>query len=134
MGGDSSTRQWGVQFEPSKSELIHFSKTHRSPTATVQLGNALVAPLEEVRFLGVWFDRRLRWHAHIKRVRIKLQTQGLALSKIARSAWGYHIKYCRTVYTAVIRAAIVYGAAVAFHSPAPAGGPLQGRAKDLAKA
>src|SRR5688572_25299298 len=55
----------GMQFEPAKSELIHFARAHRAPSQGIRLGNAEVKPTEETRFLGVWLDRKLRWRAHL---------------------------------------------------------------------
>ncbi len=78
MGGDK-----GDGIAPEKSRLLHFSRAHAAPRQGVCLGTAEVAPVESVRFLGVWLDRKLRWRAHLKQINKKLATQQLALSKLA---------------------------------------------------
>lgn len=49
-----------------------------------------------------------------------METQKLALTKLAASTWGITMKWARTVYTAAIRSAMVYGYS-AWHRPAEAG-------------
>ena len=38
----------GMQFEPAKSELIHFTKAHRAPLQRIHLKNAKVKLIEEI--------------------------------------------------------------------------------------
>lgn len=107
----------GVQFEPSKSELLHFTRAHTAPTTAVRLGTATIQPVESARFLGVWLDRKLTWKAHLKQIKTKLETQTFALTRLAASAWGCRLARAREIYTKVIRSAIAYGAP-AYHTPA----------------
>ena len=49
--------QNAVQFDDSKSELIHFHKSPKVSTTTVTLPNRTVLhPKEVVRWLGIWLD------------------------------------------------------------------------------
>jgi hypothetical protein len=109
----------GMEFAPQKSELIHFTRAHKPVKHPIRLADAAVEPVEEARFLGVWLDRKLGWKAHLKRVKAKMATQQLALTKLAASAWGCSTRRAREIYTKVIRSAIAYGAA-AWHQPAEA--------------
>lgn len=67
-------RTRGMQFEPGKSELVHFTRARTPPQASVRLGASIVKPEESARFLGVWLDRKLRWNCHLKKVKTKLET------------------------------------------------------------
>ena len=74
----------GMQFEPLKSELIHFkrrgncSKTVAlgQPRSTIYHGPAgppfQLAPVESARFLGVWLDKRLNFSAHLTAIKAKM--------------------------------------------------------------
>lgn len=112
----------GISFAPDKCELLHFNR-HRKPWKQgVRLDEGLlVTPVTEARFLGVWLDRKLRWGTHYKVLRKKLESQSLALSRIAGKTWGPGLIQARLVYTQVIRSALAYGAS-AFHTPTKKGG------------
>jgi len=77
----------GMEFEPGKSELIHFSRTRNPLAGRVQLRNTTKEPTTSTRFLGVWLDRKLTWKAHLKEVQQKLETQRLALTRLAAASW-----------------------------------------------
>ena len=62
----------GMQFEASKSELIHFTRAHAPWTETIHLGATNLEPTEDTRFLGVWLDRKLRYKAHLGRIQKKM--------------------------------------------------------------
>jgi hypothetical protein len=115
----------GMEFEPGKSEVVHFSRTRNPLADRVRLGNTLKEPTTSTRFLGVWLDRKLTWKAHLKGVQQKLETQRLALTRLAAASWGFSLARAREVYTKVIRSAIAYGA-TAFHKVTEPGGKAVG--------
>jgi len=106
----------GMQFAPEKSELMHLTRAHVAPAMSLRLDDALIRPVTEARFLGVWLDRKLRWKAHLKAIRRKFSTQKYALTKLTASAWGCSLRRAREIYTSVIRSALAYGAGV-WHQP-----------------
>ena len=101
-----------MEFTPVKSELMHFTRTRRTPTAHVRIGDTEIHPKQEARFLGVWLDRRLKWKAHLKKIETKLGTQRFALTRLAASAWGCSLVRAREIYTKVIRSVIAYGVGI----------------------
>ena len=103
-------------FEPSKSELIHFTKAHYTPTREVYLGPTPVKPVDSARFLGIWIDRKLSWKAYLRKTKEKFVTQSFALTRLAGSTWGCSLIRIREIYTKVIRSALAYGAS-SFHIP-----------------
>ena len=79
--------QWatrrGMIFSPSKSELLHFVRSHKPPTITLRLdADTLLEPVESARFLGIWLDRKLLFYAHTDQVLRKLKTQRYALTRL----------------------------------------------------
>jgi len=135
--------QWakahGMDFNPAKSELIHFNKGRTYWTNSLRLAHptsldyAEVKPKPYARFLGIWLDWRLSWRAHESKIAEKLKTQDFALSRIAAKTWGPGLIRAREVYTKCIRSAIAYGA-TNYHLPTTARGQPRGLAKRLAKA
>jgi len=68
----------------------------------------------------------------IKEVQQKLETQRLALTRLAAASWGFSLPRAREVYAKVIRSAIAYGA-TAFHKVTEPGGNAVGIAGSLRK-
>ena len=60
--------QNAIQFDDSKSELIHFHKSYKASTTTVTLPNGTVLhPKEVVRWLGIWLDWKLNFKCHVQK-------------------------------------------------------------------
>ncbi|EAQ82940.1 hypothetical protein CHGG_10758 [Chaetomium globosum CBS 148.51] len=96
----------GMEFEPAKSELIHFSRARAPIEKTLTIGGVELKPVEDARFLGVWLDRKLRYRAHLAAVRKKMKTQTCALTRLAAKTWGCTFARAREIYSKVIRSAI----------------------------
>ena len=110
-------KQHGVQFEPSKYVLVHFTRNHRLSTkAPITVGTTTIQPSTEARYLGVIFDQQLRYKSHLRQVIKKGTNAALALSSIANCKWGTPHKFVRQLFQAVIAPRIDY-AAVIWHRP-----------------
>lgn len=108
----------GASFAPTKYELMHLTRSPKkfNMAAAVDLGEHQVPPMTQLKVLGLWIDGKLRWAPHIKETHAKMASQSLALTKIATSTWGATLNKARQVYTAVVRPAMSYGAAI-LHTP-----------------
>jgi len=59
-------RKHGAQFERSKYILVHFTRNCKIKTeATVNIDGTTITPAKEAKYLGVIFDKELRYHKHI---------------------------------------------------------------------
>jgi hypothetical protein len=106
----------GADFNPLKTELMHFTRKRAAIEQRVHIAGVDVKPKPVCRFLGVWLDRKLRWSGHLEHMQKKLQTQQFALIRLAASTWGCNLARAREVYTKVIRSALAYGAAT-YYTP-----------------
>jgi hypothetical protein len=118
-----------MEFAPEKSELVHLTRARAAPTTPVRLGQQVITPVQEARFLGVWIDRKLKWKGHLNAIKRKFATQQFALTRLAASAWGCSLLRAREIYTKVIRSAMAYGAGVWHH---PTEQKVKGIARNLA--
>ena len=111
-------RRYGASFAPEKYDLIHLSRRPKkfNMQAQMQLGSLVKAPTTSVRVLGVWLDPKLRWGEHVKVVLGKMKTQTNALIRTTASTWGATFASARQIYSAVVRPALAFGAAV-WHLP-----------------
>ncbi len=128
--------QWartrGLTFALEKSELLHFTRARKPWQKGLHLGATHIALKEDGRFLGVWLDRKLRWRAHLREVRKKLNTQKFALTRLAAKTWGPSLVRARELYTKVVRSTLAFGVS-AYHQPTPIEGKPRGLVVRLEK-
>jgi hypothetical protein len=105
-------RRHGAQFEKSKYMLIHFSKSRSPHNDTLEIDGTTITPTETARYLGVTFDRKLKFRAHMDQV-VKRGTKfALALGGIAGNRWGTEFKLLRRLFNAVIAPRTDYAASI----------------------
>ena len=110
-------RQHGAQFEKSKYMLIHFSRvTSAKLEAPVTTEGTTIHPCLEAKYLGVTFDRKLKFRSHSDNIVAKGTKYALAIAGIAKSSWGPSFKHLRQLFTAVAAPRMDYGAIV-WHRP-----------------
>ena len=129
------TEEWrakhGVQFEPSKYILVHFTRNRNRPTdATLRINDITVKPSKEAKYLGVIFDQELRYKSHLQRLTRKGTAAALAISSIAKGGTGMHYRYVRQLFQAVISASTDYGAVI-WHRPHQGGTASTAQMKNL---
>ena len=79
-------RRHGVQFEPSKYILVHYTRNRGQPTmAPITIGSTIIRPSNEAKYLGVIFDQELRFKSHLQYVIKKGTVAALALASISKS-------------------------------------------------
>jgi len=78
----------------STCSILHFTQNkNHNVEAAIQVGNMMVQPNEEARYLGVIMDRKLKYRSHMEHVTKKGSKFALAMSSIARSTWGTSFRY-----------------------------------------
>ena len=103
----------GAQFEQSKYVLIHFTRiTSAQMEASVKIAGATIYPSSEAKYLGVIFDRKLKFHSHVKQIMAKRTKYALAIAGIAKSKWGSEFKYLRCLFMAVAAPRMDYAAII----------------------
>ena len=103
----------GAQFEQSKYVLIHFTRITSAQTeASVKIAGATIYPSAEAKYLGVIFDRKLKFHSHVKQIVAKRTKYALAIAGIAKSKWGSEFKYLRCLFMAVAAPRMDYAAII----------------------
>jgi len=106
----------GARFEASKYVLIHFSRRIKAMETPIRIANKVIQPSHEVRYLGVIFDRKLRFKLHVEYAAKKGAKFALAMSRIAKSTWGTTYQQTRNLFTAVAVPRMDY-AAIIWHRP-----------------
>ena len=89
----------GFKFSKSKTSCMHFChlrKAHNDPILT--LDGTPIPAVEENKFLGVIFDRKLSFIPHIKQLKAKCQKALNLLSVVAHTDWGADRKVLLNLY------------------------------------
>ena len=98
----------GFKFSKSKTQCVHFCqlrKVHNDPE--LYLYGSFIPVVEDFKFLGVLFDRKLAFIPHIKYLK------ALNLLKVlSHTDWGADRTVLRQLYRSLIRSKLDYGSIV----------------------
>jgi hypothetical protein len=107
----------GAKFEESKYILVHFTRNKRQTTnASISIAGTTIKPTDEARYLGVIFDKELRFKTHVQYAVKKGTSAALALSSIGRTTWGASHQQIRQLFESTVATRMDYGAIV-WHRP-----------------
>ena len=110
-------RRWRVKLNGEKSQLLLISRLNEksSETQCLQLFNDLVKPAQHARFLGVEFDKRLRFDNHIDDIVGRANTRLNVLRVLSRA--GTDGKTLVKLYKLYMRPLFEYGSAAFIAAP-----------------
>jgi hypothetical protein len=93
----------GIQFDNSKTELIHFSNSRNPESPELLLPNGtIIQPSQVVRWLGIWLDPKLNFKEHCNK-RFSQATRTLhTVSRLSNREWGLQPAAFRQIYLACI--------------------------------
>ena len=95
-----------------KTELIHFDHSNRSLKKSVKIMNNRIQPQETVRWLGIWFDRKLSFKIHVEKRLAAANRMFHSISKLANTERGLSFQAMRRLYIACVNSIADYGVPV----------------------
>jgi ribonuclease HI len=100
---------WGFKINTEKTVAVLF--THRIDRIETNLTiNGKIVKVEKTaKFLGVIFDSKLTWNAHIEFIEQKCKKRLNLMRMISGQAWGASKKSLLMIYRALIRSVLDYG-------------------------
>ncbi|GBM86574.1 hypothetical protein AVEN_16919-1 [Araneus ventricosus] len=101
----------GHAISPEKSRCVHFCRNrsiHLDPV--IHINNVAIPVVDDIRFLGVIFDRKLTFLPHILHLRKKSERSLNILKVLSRTSWGADRTSLLRIYQAVILS-FMYGSA-----------------------
>ena len=100
----------GFKFSPSKTEMVHFSNLRGlHPDPEVTLGGKPIPVVKQHKFLGLIFDDKLNFRAHIKYLKKRCAQALNVLKVLASTDWGSNKDTLLSIYRALIRSKLDYG-------------------------
>lgn len=97
----------GITFDPKKSELIHFTRSRKDPPPAdsphISAGGYIVQEADTpLKWLGVYFDRRLTFKQHVKIMAAKAGKVGNALRSLGKTTRGVPPIFIQQAVTACV--------------------------------
>ena len=105
---------WGrevkLDFGPEKTQAIGFNNTARRIALTMDA--VPIQQLDELKYLGVIIDWRLKFTNHVKYVIQKAQNTYKLITRISRPTWGVTSEIIKIIYQRAIEPIITYACQV----------------------
>ena len=100
---------WCVTINREKSTATLFTLSTKAKPGKLTLGNATLRYEDQQTYLGVTFDKRMTWKAHINQAEGKARRKLNILRKLAGTTWGATDKILKSVYQGTVRPHLEYG-------------------------
>ena len=103
----------GFKFSPTKTSCVHFCKKNGlQPEPDLKLYGQQLPVEEQVKFLGLFFDKKLSFTPHIKYMKDKCRKALQLLRVISSKDWGGDRTTLLRIYRSHIRSKLDYGCIV----------------------
>ena len=100
----------GFKFSMIKTNCVHFCQEHRLHLdPALKLYNNPIPIVDQAKFLGVIFDKKLSFIPHINTLKVKCQKALNVLKLLSHSDWGGDKKSLLNLYRSLIRSKLDYG-------------------------
>ena len=106
-------QQIGFRINVDKTVGVIFSRKKKLQIPDLDIDNKKIQFCESVKFLGVTFDSRLNWSAHIEYVIERVKPRLNIMRCISGTNWGASKDILLLLYRALLRPILEYGS-VAF--------------------
>ena len=100
----------GFKFSKSKTQCVHFCqlrKQHDDPV--LHLYGSPIPVVEESKFLGILFDRKLSFIPHIKYLKAKCLKASNLLKVLSHTSWGADRTTLLKLHRSLVRSKLDYG-------------------------
>ena len=102
----------GFKFSETKTVTIHFWKGRAVADPNIYINRTKIKAVDETRFLGLIFDKRLTFHSHIKDLKTRCLKSLNVLKVVSHTDWGADSKVLLRLYQALVRSKLDYGSIV----------------------
>jgi len=102
-----------LSFNTDKCYLIKFSKKiNTAPPLPITISNGVLPSVDEIKYLGILFDKTLSFQSHIKEVAAKSLRKLQDLKRLATCTWGAESDILQKLCCAIIEPTIYFGSCV----------------------
>ena len=109
--------KWRIGLNPSKTWCLNFfTKKENDNSPRLWLRNELIKYKKEIKFLGVTFDQKLTFKAHIEDIITRCKKRLNLLKALRGKSWGAHPSTLLYTYKVFIRPLLEYGCLLFVHT------------------
>jgi hypothetical protein len=99
--------RWNIKINEDKTQAIYFTHQNRLPASLLMLNGRNIPFVNNVKYLGVIFDKRTTWRLHIEKIEAKAFRTFIRLYSLFKSKrLNANIKL--TLHKALIRSVMTY--------------------------
>lgn len=108
----------GLSTDDDKTEMMHFSNRKSDPSPSIflprtnSLGEITISARSHMRWLGIFFDRKLKFKQHVEIMATRAHSTVAGLRMLANSVRGMSFMNLRLLYKTVVLPVLIFGAAV----------------------
>lgn len=102
----------GFTISKEKTKTIVFTNKNKVPDLNLHMGSHLIQQDNVIKFLGMFWDRKLNWNRHIKTLKDKVKKRLNILSVLSKVSWGASRRSLEKILKAFILPVIDYGATI----------------------
>ena len=103
-----ATKQ-GFTFSPSKSKAVHFNSLPMVISPVLTLNGIQLEYCNTIKFLGLIWDCKLAWKAHVAQLKAKCSKTVSLLRSLTTNDWGADQQSLMILYRMLLRSKIEYG-------------------------
>jgi ribonuclease HI len=101
---------WGLRISLTKTNIVIFTHRIKYKTKPIIINGNEIKITDKTKFLGMIFDKRLTWRHHIQYVVDRCKARLNLMRSLTGTGWGASKTALLTVYRALIRSLLDYGA------------------------
>lgn len=101
--------KWRLKINATKSQALRISNKRKAPPANLSINGEAIEWAQEVKYLGVWLDRKLLWRKQLATSIAKARNRLAALHSVCRRRFGLTSKAAITVYKTYIEPVLTFG-------------------------
>ena len=102
-----------MEFNDKKSKVLFISRKRKDDKdVDIYLNYKRLHKNEEMKYLGIYFDRKFNFNAHIDHTVTKLITLINMLARTAKLQWGLGHKDLKTIYKGMVVPILMYRAPI----------------------
>ena len=101
-----------LKFNVEKTKAVLFTRKYKFTEPTITLDGKNIEFVSSFKYLGVIFDKKLKWNEHVKVQAKKAKAALMIGRRMVGHNWGLNPKTTHWLYTAIVRPVLTYGSVV----------------------